>query len=63
MEAALRPAIHLLGRAYSESRIAVDDGHIWPFPRKKMVAPGAIAERMVEDINARKAQIQRPTII
>jgi hypothetical protein len=38
------------GRAYLESRKAVDDGYIWPFARHEMVAPGAIVERMVEDI-------------
>lgn len=38
------------GRAYSESRIAVDDGYIWPFPRAQMVTPGTIRERMIEDI-------------
>lgn len=41
-----------IGRAFSESRIAVDDGYIWPFTREKMVTPGAIRERMVEDIAA-----------
>jgi hypothetical protein len=39
-----------IGRAFTESRIAVDDGHIWPFERTRMIAPGAIRERMVEDI-------------
>ncbi len=52
MEAALQLATHPIGRAYSESRIAVDDCYIWPFDRPQMVAPGAIAERMVEDIAA-----------
>lgn len=41
-----------IGRAYSESRIATQDGYLWPFPRHQMVAPGAILERMVEDIAA-----------
>ncbi|QEL26130.1 hypothetical protein FQV39_28620 [Bosea sp. F3-2] len=40
------------GRGYLESRIAVDDGYIWPFDRPKMVSEGAITERMVEDIGA-----------
>lgn len=52
MEAALLPTKHPVGRAYSESRIATHDGYIWPFERHHMVAPGAIAERMVEDIGA-----------
>jgi hypothetical protein len=53
MEAALLPTTpYTHGRAYSESRIAVDDGYIWPFQRPQMVAPGAITERMVEDIGA-----------
>lgn len=52
MEAALTPApSHPIGRAYSESRIAVDDGYIWPFERQKMVTSGPIRERMVEDID------------
>ena len=40
----------LVGRAYLESRIATHDGYIWPVERRKMVAPGGIRERMVEDI-------------
>lgn len=50
MEAALQPTQHPIGRAYSEARIAVDDGYIWPFERNRMVAAGPIRERMVEDI-------------
>lgn len=53
MEAALLPTTpYTHGRAYSESRIAVQDGYIWPFERHQMVARGAITERMVEDIAA-----------
>lgn len=40
----------LMGRAYLESRIAQHDGYIWPFDRPRMVMPGPIRERMVEDI-------------
>lgn len=40
----------LMGRAYLESRIATHDGYIWPFDRPRMVMPGPIRERMVEDI-------------
>lgn len=40
-----------IGRAWLESRKAVDDGYIWPYPRHEMQARGAIRERMVEDIN------------
>lgn len=46
------PTTYLHGRAWLESRKVVDDGCIWPFPRHQMVAPGAILERMVEDIAA-----------
>lgn len=42
----------LTGRAYLESRIAQHDGYIWPFDRPRMVMPGPIRERMVEDIGA-----------
>jgi hypothetical protein len=42
----------LTGRAYLESRIAQHDGYIWPFERPRMVMPGPIRERMVEDIGA-----------
>lgn len=47
MSLAPAPAI---GRAWLESRKAVDDGYIWPYLRHEMSAPGAIRERMVEDI-------------
>ncbi|KFC64005.1 hypothetical protein FG93_05515 [Bosea sp. LC85] len=47
MSQAPAPAI---GRAWLESRKAVDDGYIWPFPRHQMQARGAIRKRMVEDI-------------
>lgn len=40
----------LMGRAYLESRIAQHDGYIWPFERPRMLMPGPIRERMVEDI-------------
>ncbi|TCR69716.1 hypothetical protein [Bosea sp. BK604] len=40
------------GRGYLESRIATQDGYIWPFERARMVSAGAIGERMVEDIRA-----------
>lgn len=40
----------LMGRAYLESRIAQHDGYLWPFDRPRMVMPGPIRERMVEDI-------------
>ena len=43
------PAVPV-GSAYTESRVARDDGYLWPIERKRMVAPGAIRERMVEDI-------------
>ena len=33
-----------------ESRIAVQDGYIWPIDRVQMVTPSAIRDRMVEDI-------------
>lgn len=38
------------GRGYLESRTATQDGYIWPFERRRMVSPGPIRERMVEDI-------------
>ncbi|PZR94139.1 MAG: hypothetical protein DI537_08605 [Stutzerimonas stutzeri] len=38
------------GRAWLESRIARDDGYLWPFDRPRMVMPGPIRERMIEDI-------------
>ena len=40
----------LTGRAGLESRIAQHDGYLWPFDRPRMVMPGPIRERMVEDI-------------
>jgi len=40
----------LMGRAYLESRIAQQDGYLWPFDRPRMVMHGPIRERMVEDI-------------
>lgn len=40
------------GRGYAESRIAVQDGYLWPIERRLMQSPGAIRERMVEDIGA-----------
>ncbi len=40
----------LTGRAWLESRIAQQDGYLWPFDRPRMVMPGPIRERMVEDI-------------
>lgn len=46
------PAQPITGRAYLESRIATDDGYIWPFERRLMQKPGPIRERMVEDIDA-----------
>lgn len=39
------------GRGYTESRIATHDGYIWPIARERMQSPGAIRERMVEDID------------
>lgn len=48
----MRPATCPTGRGYLESRIAVDDGYIWPFDRPQMVSEGAITERMIEDIGA-----------
>lgn len=51
MEAALHPQpTYPAGRAESEARIATHDGYLWPIPRAQMVTPGAIRERMVEDI-------------
>lgn len=45
------PGSALMGRAYLESRIAQHDGYLWPFDRPRMVMPGPIRERMVEDID------------
>lgn len=44
------PGSALMGRAWLESRIAQHDGYLWPFDRSRMVMPGPIRERMVEDI-------------
>ena len=52
MEAALHPQpTYPAGRAESEARIATHDGYLWPIPRAQMVTPGAIRERMIEDID------------
>lgn len=52
MKLANRSPADTMGRGYLESRIAVDDGYIWPIDRPQMVSAGAITERMVEDIGA-----------
>ncbi|CAN7319372.1 hypothetical protein LJR009_001625 [Bosea sp. LjRoot9] len=41
-----------IGAAFLESRVARDDGYIWPIERRKMQARGPTRERMVEDIIA-----------
>lgn len=46
------PAPAGFGRGYTESRIATQDGYLWPIERRLMQSPGAIRERMVEDIGA-----------
>lgn len=51
------------GRAESEARIAVDDGYIWPFERAQMVTPGAIRERMVEDIGREVRQRTEDAVV
>lgn len=54
MEAALQPHTATppapMGRAYLESRIATQDGYLWPVERRLMLAAGPIRERMAEDI-------------
>lgn len=54
MEAALSQSLSPagFGRGYTESRIATQDGYLWPIERRLMQSPGAIRERMVEDIGA-----------
>jgi histidinol dehydrogenase len=54
MEAALLPTLSAapIGAAFLESRVARDDGYLWPIERRKMQARGPIRERMVEDIIA-----------
>lgn len=45
------PSEKATGRAFLESRIATQDGYLWPVERRLMQAPGAIRERMQEDIH------------
>lgn len=48
----MRVSAYPAGSSESEARRAVDDGHIWPIQRDRMVVPQHITERMVEDIGA-----------
>lgn len=47
-----------IGTAFTESRIATQDGYLWPLPRDRMVSRGAVRERMVEDLDGlRRARL------